>query len=433
MKLINAPRPFPNMTLNNLKKIISQAKLASAELLDLSAYQRKRVLLDLSALIRANKKAIIKANLADIKQAQKNNKNASFIERLSLDSSKIESMANSLKQVAGLPDTLFKTLKKFYRPSGLKIKKVKFPLGLVAIIYESRPNVTVDAFALCFKSGNAVILKGGEEIAQTNKVLVNLIKKALAKSRINKNIISDLSSISRQLTLELVKNETIDCLIPRGGKGLIQFVKENARAPMIITGASVVHTYVDKSAGLELAKKIVLNAKTRRVSICNALDTVLLHKNIYQKFLSLIYRDLAKKNVAVRADAKSFAVLKKLNYKKLKKASAKDFDTEFLDYILAVKTVNSFSEAMAHIKKHSLGHSEAIITESKSQANEFFKQIDAACLYLNTSTQFSDGGEFGMGAELGISTQKLHARGPFAYEELTTYKYLVESDGAVRK
>jgi len=421
------------MTSNNLKKIINQTKAASTGLLGLTAKQRSTVLLALAKSLSQNKTAIIKANFKDMAAGRRAGKAESFIERLSLDKPKIKAMTDSLKQIAAQPDRLFKIIKQSRRPSGLKIKRVIFPLGLVAMIYESRPNVTIDAFALSFKSGNAIILKGGKEIVNTNKILVDLIKKVLSKFAINAKIILDLSSIGREATLELVKNEQIDCLIPRGGQGLISFVKDHAKIPLIITGASVVHTYVDASADLTMAKKIILNAKTRRVSICNALDVILLHKNIYQNFLKLIAPSLEEKNMEIRADQKSFAVLKRLDYRKLKKAGSLDFDTEFLDYILAVKVINNFNEAMAHIKKHSLGHSEAIITKFKKQADEFFRKIDAACLYLNTSTQFSDGGEYGLGGEIGISTQKLHARGPFGQEALTTYKYLTESNGAIRK
>ncbi len=421
------------MPSNNLKKLVNQTKTASTELLDLTAKQRSAVLLALAKSLLHHTGTIIKANQKDKVLTRRAGKAESFIERLGLDRNKISSMAAAVKQIAIAPDQLFKTIKKIKRPSGLKIKKVIFPLGLIAIIYESRPNVTIDAFALCFKSGNAVILKGGKEIANTNKILVSLIKRTLVKAGINLNVIADLSSISREEVLSLITNQQIDCLIPRGGKGLISFVKDNAKIPMIITGASVVHTYVDASADLEVAKKVILNAKTRRVSICNALDVVLLHKNVYQKFLKQIAGSLGDRNVEIRADKKSFAILKKLNYAKLKKAGPQDFNTEFLDYILAVKAVGSFNEALAHIQLHSLGHSEAIITRNKKQAREFFRKIDAACLYLNTSTQFSDGGEYGLEAELGISTQKLHARGPFAFEALTTYKYLTESNGAIRK
>ena len=421
------------MASNNLNNLINRTKTASAELLNLTAKKRSAVLSALAKALSENQAIIFKANLKDMTAARRAGKAESFIERLSLDESKIKAMADSLKQVASLPDNLFKTIKQIKRPSGLKIKKVIYPLGLIAMIYESRPNVTVDAFALSFKSGDAVILKGGKEIANTNKILVGLIKKILTKFAINTNIISDVSAISRKGALALIQDERIDCLVPRGGQGLISFVKNNAKIPMIITGASVVHTYVDASADLNMAKKIIINAKARRVSICNALDVILLHKNIYQNLFKLIASGLAEKNVEIRADKKSFVSLKKLNYPKLKKATALDFDTEFLDYILAVRVANSFTEALKHIQAHSLGHSEAIITRNKKQADEFFKTIDAACLYLNTSTQFSDGGEFGLGAELGISTQKLHARGPFAHEELTTYKYLIESNGATRK
>jgi len=421
------------MKSNNLNKLISQTKSASTALLCLDARKRKRALLNLAKLISQNQNSIIRANLKDIAKSRRNNKSESFIERLSLDRNKIEAMAVSLKQIAGKSDTLFKTIKQFTGPSGINIEKVVFPLGLIAMIYESRPNVTIDAFALCFKSGNAVILKGGIEITNTNKILVSLIKKILAHAGIDKNIVLDLSSLERKATLDLVKNQQIDCLIPRGGKGLISFVKENAKVPVIITGASVVHAYVDASANLSLAKKVIINAKTRRVSICNALDVVILHKNIYEKFLKIIAPELAQRKVEIRADQKSCTALKKLNYQKLKKAASQDFDTEFLDYILTIKVANNFNQALNHIKRHSLGHSEAIITKSKKQAAQFFKQIDAACLYLNTSTQFSDGGEYGLGGEIGISTQKLHARGPFANEELTTYKYLVKSQGLIRK
>ncbi len=418
---------------NNIENIINRAKSAAAELLNLTGRQRKAVLADLSQAIIRNKQKIIKANVKDARSSRKQGKSDSFIERLTLNHSTIKYLADSLKRISNRPEVLFKVLKQYRQPSGIIIKKVSYPLGLIAIIYESRPNVTIDAFALAFKSGNAVILKGGREIAQTNKILVSLIKQVLEKHKINTDIVFDLSDTEQSLAEKIITNQKIDCLIPRGGRGLIDFIKEKATIPVIITGASVVHTYVDRSADLKLARRVILNAKTRRVSICNALDVILLHKDIYQKFLSLIADDFAAKQVEIRADNKVDAVLKKLKYQKLKKADQNDFDTEFLDYIVAVKVVNDFKQALEHIKRHSLGHSEAIITQSKKQAQKFFKQIDAACLYLNTSTQFSDGGEYGLGGEIGISTQKLHARGPFAYEELTTYKYLVESRGATRK
>ena len=433
LKPAGAPGKNLLMKLNELKKNIAAAKSAASGLLDLTSRQRKNVLLSLARLIKSQTKKIIQANKNDIMAARRNGKTDSFIERLSLDEKKINSIAETATIIAKSKDNLFETIRRYRRPSGLMIKKVRYPLGLIAIIYESRPNVTIDAFILTFKSGNAVLLRGGKEIRGTNAILVKLIKQALKTEKINVKIVQDYSGLARGLSFELMQNKNIDCLIPRGGKELIDSVVLNAKIPIIITGASVVHTYVDADANIGLAGKIILNAKTRRVSICNALDVVLLHRLIYKKALKVMAQDLAEKNVGIRADRLSYKLLGSLGYPKLKKVKSRDFDTEFLDYILAVKVVNNFSEAITHISRHSLGHSEAIITRSKKQAQQFFHHIDAACLYLNTSTQFSDGGEFGMGSEIGISTQKLHARGPFAAAELTTYKYLVESNGATRE
>ncbi len=421
------------MTEKELKKNIYTIKQASNSLMELTNGIKKNVLLKLSAELVANSEYIIDANIKDIKQAQKNLKDASFIERLSLDKIKIKAIANSVKQIAIRKDAINKIIEEIKRPSGLTIKKIRVPLGLIAIIYESRPNVTIDAFTLAFKSGNAVILKGGKEIKYTNQALIKIIQNVLTKFNINPDIIKDFSGIDRTLTMELLQNINIDCLIPRGGKNLIDFIRNNAKVPVIITGASVVHTYVDDNADLEMAKKIIINAKTRRVSICNALDVLLVHKNTYQELIKNIIKELENKKIEVRADKRSYTIFKKLKYPYLKQAKLQDFDTEFLDYVLAVKVVDNFAEALKHIKQHSLGHSEAIITKSKEHAEKFFKNIDSACLYWNTSTQFSDGYEYGLGSEIGISTQKLHARGPFAYESLTTYKYIVSSDGAIRK
>ncbi|MFA6106104.1 MAG: glutamate-5-semialdehyde dehydrogenase [Patescibacteria group bacterium] len=414
------------------KKILS-VKHASAGLIHLSLKQKSEALSSLAIALVKNSAQILKANKADIKAAKKYGKSDSFIERLALDKEKIKNMADSLRAMAKLPDYIGEVMEEKSRPSGIRIKKVRAPLGLVAIIYESRPNVTVDAFSLAFKSGNGIILKGGKEIKNTNLELVKIIKAALKKHGVNPEIILDLTGLGNPETLELMADKNIDCLIPRGGKGLIEFVRENAKIPVIITGASVVHAYVDEDADLELARRVIINAKTRRVSICNALDVLLLHKKISQPVLGLLAKDLSAKGVEIRANQTAYRILKKLNYPKLKPAGTADFDTEFLDYILAVKIVNDLDKAIKHIQTHTLGHSEAIITRSKSKAEKFFKAIDAACLYHNTSTQFSDGGEFGLGSEIGISTQKLHARGPFAHEALTTYKYIIESKGITRR
>ncbi|MDP1884572.1 MAG: glutamate-5-semialdehyde dehydrogenase [Candidatus Moranbacteria bacterium] len=430
---MNEQKNYQTMTSNNLTKGIARAKKYSVCLLALKKSDRKNVLLQLAKILKQETVNIIKKNKKDIEIARENGHIESFIERLELDKNKIRLMADSLSDLAILKDILFKTIREKDMTSGIHIKKISVPLGLIAMIYESRPNVTIDAFAMAFKSGNAIILKGGKEIQNTNKILVSLVKKALKKFSINPNIIQDFSGIDKNLSLQLISNQKIDCLIPRGGKNLIKFIRENAKVPTIITGASVVHIYVDESADLELAKKVIVNAKTRRVSICNALDVLLINKKIYKKILAELAPLLVDKNVTIIADKVGYDSLKKINYALLRKADKNDFDTEFLDYTLAVKIVDNLGEAINHIQKHSLGHSEAIITKSKVNIDSFFQNIDAACLYLNTSTQFSDGEEFGMGGEIGISTQKLHARGPFAYSELTTYKYLVTSNGAIRK
>ena len=420
------------MTLGKLKKNIFIIKTAANSLLDLTAKQREQVLSQLARLLLSNTKQIIAANHRDVLLARQAGKTQSFVERLELDDIKIKSMADSVKSIAKFKDNLFEIIETRRPASGLLIKKVRYPLGLIAMIYESRPNVTIDAFAMAFKSGNAILLKGGKEIKYTSRILVKLIKKSLTDKKINSNVVSNLNGIDKKMVSELLSNRNIDCLIPRGGKSLINFVTANTRIPVIITGASVVHMYIDDSADLRMARKVVVNAKTRRVSICNALDVLLLHQKVYKKVLVSLFDDLSARNVELMADKRSYQVLKKINYSKLKPASANDFDTEFLACRLAIKVVDNFDQAIDHIRKHSLGHSEAIITQSKKHTQEFFRQIDAACLYLNTSTQFSDGGEFGMGGEIGISTQKLHARGPFAFSELTTYKYLVESKGLTR-
>lgn len=421
------------MTTKQLQNKIKSAKQASSRLLEINSKKRKTVLLKLAKELITQTDNIIKANAKDLKIAEKDGKNASFISRLGLDKKQIKAIAGSVKQVANLPDKLGEVIEKRKRPSGIVVQKIRAPLGLVAIIYESRPNVTIDAFVLTFKSGNAVIIKGGKEIKNTNKIFVGIIRKILKREKISADIIQDFSGINRALGAELLCNDNIDCLIPRGGKKLIDFVKENAKIPLIITGASVVHTYVDKDANLDIAQKVILNAKTRRVSICNALDVLLAHKKNYKKLLKKLADNLANKQVEIRADVLSYNFLRKIKYPHLKKAGVKDFDTEFLDYILAIKVVGGLEDAINHIQEHTLGHSEAIITSSQKKADKFFQIIDAACLYRNTSTQFSDGGEYGLGAEIGISTQKLHARGPFAHEALTTYKYIVTSGGAVRK
>ena len=421
------------MTKLAIQQKIAKAKLAANKLGLVSAKTRTAALKDIAKALNARQALIISANQKDISRARAAGRGESFIERLTLSEDRVAAMARAVFAIAKLPEVVGKILETKKRPSGITVNKVRVPLGLIAMIYESRPNVTLDAFALAFKSANAILLKGGNEIAHTNAVLVKIIKHSLQAHKIDSDTITDMSGLPQSAAAHLMNDRNIDCLIPRGGKGLIEFVREHARVPVIITGASVVHTYVADDADTSMAADIIVNAKTRRVSICNALDTIVVHRKKAAALWRVLAPRLAERNVTIKADTFSYEILKKLRYPFLQKAGAKDFDTEFLDYTLAVRTVDSLNEALAHIQQHSLGHSEAIITRSKKQAQTFFSAIDAACLYWNTSTQFSDGGEFGLHAEIGISTQKLHARGPFAYESLTTYKYLVSSKGATRK
>jgi glutamate-5-semialdehyde dehydrogenase len=417
----------------NIEKDIHSAKKASQSLLHLSEKDRKDVLLGVAVNIKKRRNDIIKENAKDVKYALLDNKTESFIERLQLNEKDINSICKAVRQIACSEDNLFKIISKSTQNSGITIQKKRFPLGVVAIIYESRPNVTMDAFAIAFKSGNAIVLKGGKESVHTNKIFTTIIKNVLNEYHIDERVIWDFSRIGREDVIKLIENDNIDCLIPRGGKCLIEYVKNNAKVPIIITGASVVHIYIDADADLQKAVDVVVNSKLRRVSVCNALDTILIHDGISEKFLSLFVKSVNSLSLLeIRADSRSFGVLQKMQYKNLKKVTKEDFDTEFLDNILAVRVVDSLKDAIVHIQKHSLGHSEGIVTENANKAEEFFQKIDSACLYLNTSTQFSDGGEFGMGGEIGISTQKLHARGPFAFVELTTYKYIVESEGLIR-
>ena len=416
---------------------IKIAKTASLELLKLDSEERKKVLQDLAQEIKIYENEILSANKKDVENAIQNKIAKNLVNRLTLSAESIENMCEAIQVVANKNDVLYEIIEEIKRPSGITIKKQRFPLGLVAIIYESRPNVTIDAFVMTFKSGNAVILKGGKEIVNTNKVLVNLVQNVLKKHNIDLNVIQDFSGVSREDVGKMLVDKNIDCLIPRGGKGLIDFVVENAKIPIIITGASVVHAYVDESASLEQAIKVIKNAKLRNTAICNALDVVLINKSVAEEFLSKFIQSVKNDELELLCDKDSLEIINLihggLGNLKVVPASADDFEKEFLSARMAVKLVENLDEAISYIQKHSLGHSEVIFTQNQKHAEKFFREVDSACVYQNTSTQFSDGGEFGMGGEIGISTQKLHARGPFAYKELTTYKYVVISEGAIRK
>ncbi len=406
--------------MRNFQKIFTDAKDASLEVAQLSTTEKNEILLSLSKKLEENIPEILKENAKDIALAEQNNL-GDMIDRLLLTEERIKGISGEIRNVATLHDFVGEEISQQKMDSGIVVKKIRVPLGVIAMIYESRPNVTIDAGVLAFKSGNAIILKGGKEAEFSNQILAKLFRDVLNEfSEISgkniQNAVQLIEKASREDTAELLKAKgKIDLLIPRGGKGLIKFVSENSLVPVIETGASVVHTFVDESADLEMAKNIVLNEKTRRVSVCNALDTLLIHQKISQKFLEYILPELKKAGVGVHFPT-----------------TDEEFSKEWLSYNLSIKEVSGLNEALEHIRKFSLGHSESIVTEDEQNAQKFLKEVDAACVYHNASTAFSDGAQFGLGAEIGISTQKLHARGPFALEALTSVKWVISGKGEVR-
>ena len=372
---------------------------------------------------------IIEANRLDIENAERNGLTPALIDRLRLDEGRINGMAVGVLEVAALPDPIGTVISGSRRPNGLEITKVRVPLGVIGMIYESRPNVTVDAAALCLKSGNAVILRGGKEAINSNKCLAGIMQDALEETGLDRYCIQLIKDTSRQSSTELMElTEYLDVLIPRGGKGLIKAVVENAKVPVIETGAGNCHVFVDESADIDMAANIIYNAKTSRPSVCNAIETILVHEKIAEKALPVIKARLDEKNVELHGCEKTAAILGDC----VIPADEADWDTEYLDYKLAVRVVSSLEEAMEHITRYSTGHSECIITSDYKNARIFTAGIDAAAVYVNASTRFTDGGMFGLGAEIGISTQKLHARGPMGMNELTSMKFIIEGDGQVR-
>ena len=374
----------------------------------------------------------MEANAIDLKKGEKKGLGP-ILDRLELNEERIEAIANETLKVVELKDYIGEVMEERKTESGFNLKRVRTPIGVIGMIYESRPNVTVDATSLCLKSSNAVILKGGSDAIHSNRVLVRIMQEAIAQAGMPFAAVQLVDPPSREAVNKMLKmKDDIDLIIPRGGKGLIDFVRENSVVPVIGTGAAVVHIYLDKEADLTKALPIVVNSKIRRVSICNSLDTLLVHKTQAKEFLPRLAKKLEKYKVEIRADQESFTILKN-HYQNLKKAATADFDTEFLDYILAIKVVKSLNEALEHIEKHSLKHTEAIITDNKVTAGKFLKRVDAACVFHNMTTQYTDGAQFGLGAEIGISTQKLHVRGPFALEGLTSYKWIGEGDYSTRQ
>lgn len=428
--------------MKNVYFLAESAKEASRKLALLSTQTKNEILGKIADALTKNIPKILAANKKDIANGEAKGLAAGLLDRLLLTEQRLQSSISDIRKTAELKDHVGTVIESRERPNGMFIKRVRVPLGVVAMIYEARPNVTIDASVLCLKSGNSVILKGGSDAMNSNKTIVDIIKSALAEMGLQ-DAIQFIESADRKALSELLSlDNLVDVIIPRGSKKLIEFVRENSRVPVIETGASVVHTYIDRKADIAKAVEIILNAKLRRVSICNTLDSLLIHKEIAKDFLAAFVKELPKNkyeatSLEIRADVESYKILASQNKPvdfnlSIKKSADEDYDTEFLDYILAVKTVKDLDEALHHIEKHSLKHSEAIITEDSATAQRFLNEVDAACVYLNASTQFSDGGQFGLGAEIGISTQKLHVRGPFALEGLTSYKWVIEGNGQIR-
>ena len=384
----------------------------------------------------AHETDILVANAIDVKNGQERNMPAGLLDRLTLNHDRIAGMADGLRQIAKLDDPIGEVLGMKKRPNGLMIGQKRVPLGVVGIIYEARPNVTADAFALCFKTGNVVILKGGSDAIHSNIAIVAAIRKALVNENLPEQAIALIEDTSRETAAAFMKmNEYVDVLIPRGGAGLIKAVVNQATIPVIETGTGNCHIFVDETADFDMAMDIILNAKTQRIGVCNACESLVIHEKIADAFLPKLMERLAEKNVEVHGDEKVMQIAEEGCMKKelLVPATEEDWGREYLDYKLSAKTVSSIDEAIAHINQYNTGHSEAIITNNYTNAEKFLNEIDAACVYVNASTRFTDGFEFGFGAEIGISTQKLHARGPMGLIALTSTKYIIYGNGQIRK
>lgn len=414
--------------MTDIQTLGKTAKASTSQLSLLSTKTKNQILNQMAEALEANTQKIIAANQKDLAKADDYGIKETMKDRLRLDEARIQEMANGIRQVATLPDPIGNVDKMWQNADELMIGAKRVPLGVVGMIYESRPNVTTDAASLCFKTGNAVILRGGKEAFYSNQLLVAIMQAVLAQNDIHPGAIQFVDDISREVVQEMMRlNDYLDVLIPRGGAGLIQNVKNHATVPVIETGTGNNHVYIDKDANLEMAVKITMNAKTQRPSVCNAIETLLVHKDIASEVLPILEKELLAKNVEIRADQKALAYLTQAS-----EATQADWETEFLDYILAIKVVDSLEEAISHINQYNTKHSEAIVTENYSAAQKFLNEVDAAAVYVNASTRFTDGFVFGFGAEIGISTQKLHARGPMGLDALTSIKYIIYGQGQVR-
>ena len=414
--------------MTDLMQLGQQAKDSAQQLALMPTNRKNELLVQMAKTIKKNQQAIIEANQKDLEKAVENNISETMQDRLQLTPERINAMAAEIEKIASLDDPIGKVDEMWTNTDGLRIGKKRVPLGVIGIIYESRPNVTTDAASLAFKSGNAVILRGGKEAFFSNQLLVQLLQQVLVSAGESPYAIQFVDDTSHETAGQLMRlTEYLDVLIPRGGAKLIQRVKEQATVPIIETGTGNNHVYIDKEAQLSMAVKIIVNAKASRPSVCNAAETLLIHSEIAPFFLPAIEKELVEHGVSLRADARALEYLETAAL-----AEEADWDTEYLDYILAVKVVDSLSEAIAHINRHNTKHSETIVTDSYSASQRFLNEVDAAAVYVNASTRFTDGSVFGFGAEIGISTQKLHARGPMGLNELTSTKYIIYGNGQIR-
>lgn len=411
-----------------LETIGIQAKKAVPMMQKMNTLVKNTILKAVGDQLIADADKILEANAKDMQEGEKNGLNKGLLDRLALTKRRIADMAEGLYQLTVLEDPIGEVLQMKKRPNGLVIGQKRVPLGVIGIIYEARPNVTTDAFGLCFKTGNVVVLKGGSDAIHSNQAIVDCIQAVLEESNIDRNAIQLIADTNRETTTHFMKmKEYIDILIPRGGAGLIQAVVNNSTIPVIETGTGNCHIYVDETADLEMARAIIINAKTQRIGVCNACESLLIHEKVKERFLPILADALDRKQVEVRGDEAACALMPKAI-----KATVADWGTEYLDYIISIKTVASLDEAIAHINQYNTKHSEAIITSDYESAQQFLDEVDAAAVYVNASTRYTDGFEFGFGAEIGISTQKLHARGPMGLTALTTTKYIIYGNGQVR-
>jgi glutamate-5-semialdehyde dehydrogenase len=415
---------------DELKKKAQAAKAASRQLARLSTEVKNKALVKIAESLVAKEKGIIEANRLDMEEAKASGMDKAMLDRLMLNSDRLKAMANDVRTVAALPDPVGETIEARTLPNGLRLERRRVPLGVIGIIFESRPNVTSDISALCLKSGNAVILRGGKEALRSNSALAKVIREAAAAGGVPIDAIQFIESTDRKLVNEMLKmKHAIDLIIPRGGDKLVSLVTENATMPVLASGAGICHMYVDPSADLKMATRIAYNAKVQRPTVCNALDCLLVHSDVAERCLPMIAREWSKAKVEMHCDPRALKILKGFNARPATKA---DWGKEFLALIAAVKVVDSLDEAMEHIERYGSRHSDAIVTEDYAAAMRFTSEVDTACVYVNASTRFTDGGQFGLGAEVGISTQKFHARGPMGLKELTTYKWVILGSGQVR-